>query len=87
MNYFDNHESEYDETLTSREWYKSGIERVESIFETAFGNRKFNQKKFTELMEDYLGFSVSGGKVDRALRGLPQGAAPSTILSLIVQSE
>jgi hypothetical protein len=86
MSYFDDHDTKYDETLTSREWYKSGIERIESIFEESFGNHKFNLKKYEVLIDEYLGFSVSGGKVDQALRGLPQGAAPSTILSLIVQS-
>lgn len=87
MSYFDDHTTKYDETLTSREWYKTGIERVESIFEMAFGNHKFNNNKFEELIEEYLGFSVNGGKVDQALKGLPQGAAPSTILSLLVQSD
>jgi hypothetical protein len=53
----------------------------------AFGNHKFNNNKFEELIEEYLGFSVNGGKVDQALKGLPQGAAPSTILSLLVQSD
>lgn len=86
MNYFMDHDNDYDLKLTSREWYQSGIDRVESIFEEAFANNKFNLTKYELLAEEYLGFSVTGAKVAEALKGLPQGAAPSTILSLLVQS-
>jgi hypothetical protein len=48
---------------------------------------KFMLKIFEEKIEDYFGFSIQGGKVDLSLRGLPQGAAPSTILALIVIAE
>lgn len=89
MSYFDDHENERDEQITKRKWLTGGIKRIESIFESCYSEFKgnFNKSMCEELLDDYLGFSIQGGKVDQALKGLPQGAAPSTILSLIILSE
>jgi hypothetical protein len=86
MSYFDDHDNERDLRTTEREWLTTGINRIETIFESSFSEflQKFNQSMCEELLEEYLGFSISGGKVDQALKGLPQGAAPSTILSLLI---
>jgi len=86
LSYMDTELGSFDERISSREFYQNGINRVETILHDSFEGSplKFNAEKCEEELEDYLGFSVVGGKIDRILRGLPQGAAPSTILSLSI---
>jgi len=89
LSYMETELGSFDERISSREFYANGINRVETIFHDSFEGTplKFNSQKCEEELEEYLGFSVVGGQIDRILRGLPQGAAPSTILSLSILPE